>query len=66
MLHTNDEDDCKLCTRDVGQDGDVATGKAMKVVVVLLSAAPFGVATADHPFMIRILIWHRFYAGCPS
>ena len=36
------------------------------VVVVRLSAAPVRGRHNGSSVMIRILIWHRFYAGCPS
>ena len=35
-------------------------------VVVRLSAAPVRGCHSESSIMIRILIWHRFYAGCPS
>ena len=35
-------------------------------VVVRLSAAPIKGRHSGSSVMIRILIWHRFYAACPS
>ena len=35
------------------------------VVLLLLSAAPVRGRHSGSSVMIRILIWHRFYARCP-
>ena len=35
-------------------------------LLLLLSAAPVRGRHSGSSVMIRILIWHRFYAGCPS